>query len=85
MPLGKAIFWLVFGLVILIVSSRILVWGSVEIAQQLGVSDLIIGLTIVALGTSLPELAASIVAVNEPSTRDFSPSLTTFLFAEEVN
>lgn len=65
MSLGKAIFWLVMGLIILIVSSRILVWGSVEIAQQLGVSDLIIGLTIVALGTSLPELAASIVAAKK--------------------
>ncbi|MFV1871848.1 MAG: calcium/sodium antiporter [Oleiphilus sp.] len=65
MSLGKAIFWLVMGLLILIVSSRILVWGSVEIAQQLGVSDLIIGLTIVALGTSLPELAASIVAAKK--------------------
>lgn len=65
MSLGKAIFWLVMGLFILIVSSRILVWGSVEIAQQLGVSDLIIGLTIVALGTSLPELAASIVAAKK--------------------
>ena len=65
MTLGKALFWLALGLAVLIGSSRILVWGSVEIAQQLGVSDLIIGLTIVALGTSLPELAASIVAVKK--------------------
>lgn len=50
----SSIFWLFTGLVLLIISSRILVWGAVEIAQQLGVSDLLIGLTIVTLGTSLP-------------------------------
>ncbi|MCY9879291.1 calcium/sodium antiporter [Vibrio natriegens] len=65
LSLKSSIFWLVLGLVLLIVSSRILVWGAVEIAQQLGVSDLLIGLTIVALGTSLPELAASIVAARK--------------------
>ncbi|MBO6754450.1 MULTISPECIES: calcium/sodium antiporter [Spongiibacter] len=65
MPLGRAIFWLVVGLVLLIVSSRMLVWGAVTIAQALGVSDLIIGLTIVALGTSLPELAASVIAARK--------------------
>lgn len=62
MPIGRAIFWLAIGLVLLIVSSRILVWGAVEIAHGLGISDLIIGLTIVAVGTSLPELASSIIA-----------------------
>jgi cation:H+ antiporter len=62
MPIKKAVFWLVIGLVLLIVSSRVLVWGAVSIAEALGVSDLIIGLTIVALGTSLPELAASMVS-----------------------
>ena len=50
------------GLVLLIVSSRMLVWGAVNVAQALGVSDLLIGLTIVAVGTSLPELASSIAA-----------------------
>lgn len=65
MPLGRAIFWLVVGLVLLVVSSRILVWGAVTIAEALGVSDLIIGLTIVALGTSLPELAASVMAARK--------------------
>ena len=65
MPLKKAIFWLVLGLVLLIVSSRVLVWGAVNIAHAFGVSDLIIGLTIVALGTSLPELAASVIAVRK--------------------
>jgi cation:H+ antiporter len=58
--MGRAVFWLVVGSVFLLVSSRVLVWGAVSVAQQLGVSDLIIGLTIVALGTSLPELAASV-------------------------
>ncbi|MYM64431.1 calcium/sodium antiporter [Pseudomaricurvus sp. HS19] len=65
MSLGKAIFWLLAGLLLLVVSSRILVWGAVEIATALGVSDLIIGLTIVALGTSLPELAATVVAARK--------------------
>lgn len=65
MPLKKAMFWLVLGLVLLIVSSRVLVWGAVNIAHAFGVSDLIIGLTIVALGTSLPELAASVIAVRK--------------------
>lgn len=53
---------LVIGLIILTGSSRLLVWGAVEIAHTLGVNDLIIGLTIVALGTSLPEMAASLAA-----------------------
>jgi cation:H+ antiporter len=61
-PTPKALFWLVVGLLLLLASSRALVWGSVNIAHELGVSDLIIGLTIVALGTSLPELAASIAS-----------------------
>lgn len=58
----KAIFWLLFGLAILIASSKILVWGAVNIAKDFGISDLVIGLTIVAIGTSLPELAASIAS-----------------------
>ena len=58
----KAILWFTIGLVLLIVSSRGLVWGSVNIAKAAGISDLVIGLTIVAIGTSLPELAASIVS-----------------------
>ncbi|WP_018874826.1 calcium/sodium antiporter [Thioalkalivibrio sp. ALJ1] len=60
--LGPAIAWLVFGLLLLLASSQALVWGAVEVAEQLGVSDLVIGLTIVAVGTSLPELATSVVA-----------------------
>lgn len=57
--------WLFFaiGLIGLLLSSRLLVWAAVNIAESFGVSDLVIGLTIVALGTSLPELAASITSV----------------------
>ena len=58
----KALLWFVIGLVLLIASSRGLVWGSVNIAKAAGISDLVIGLTIVAIGTSLPELAASIMS-----------------------
>ncbi len=68
MSTAKAMFWLVFGLLILLASSRVLVWGAVNIAQAFGVSDLIIGLTIVAIGTSMPELMASVMSTlkNEP-------------------
>jgi cation:H+ antiporter len=62
MPVRVASFWLAAGLILLIVSSRILVWGAVKMAHIWGVSDMVIGLTIVALGTSLPELASSIIA-----------------------
>jgi len=56
--------WLTFitGLLLLVASSRLLVWGASEIALQLGVSKLIIGLTVIAVGTSLPELAASVAS-----------------------
>ncbi len=57
-----AVGWFLVGLLVLLVSSRILVWGAVNIAQFFGVSDLVIGLTIVAIGTSLPELAASVAS-----------------------
>ena len=53
---------LVGGLALLIASSRILVWAASHIATELGVSELVIGLTIVAVGTSLPELAASVMS-----------------------
>jgi cation:H+ antiporter len=59
------IIWLVIGLIVLIASSRLLVWGAVDIAQYFGVSDAVIGLTIVAIGTSLPELASSLIAVKK--------------------
>lgn len=65
MSLQAALVWLVVGLALLIASSKVLVWGAVEVAHALGVSDLVIGLTIVALGTSLPELASSIAAARK--------------------
>lgn len=65
LTLKLAIIWLVVGLLLLVASSRLLVWGAVEIAQGFGISDLIIGLTIVAIGTSLPELASSVVAARK--------------------
>lgn len=65
MPIRRAVFWLAAGLLLLIASSRLLVWGAVEIAHGFGVSDLIIGLTVIAVGTSLPELASSLMAVRK--------------------
>lgn len=61
-PMAKAIFWMVLGLVILVISSRLLVNGATDIARIFEVSELVIGLTIVAIGTSLPELAASVAS-----------------------
>ncbi len=58
-----ALGWTFLGMIILPISSHILVIGATDIATRLGVSDVVIGLTIVAIGTSLPELAASIAAV----------------------
>lgn len=60
-----SLIWMIVGLLLLLISSRILVWGAVSLAQSFGVSDLIIGLTIVAVGTSLPELASSIIAARK--------------------
>lgn len=60
-PLG----WLVLGLALLLISSRAIIWASVTVAQALGVSDLVIGLSIVALGTSLPELATCLASARK--------------------
>ncbi len=57
--------WIVVGLALLVGSSHLLVWGAVDIARALGVSELLIGLTIVAAGTSLPELASSIASARK--------------------
>lgn len=65
LPLPLALMWLALGLLVLVASSRLLVWGAVEIAQGLGVSDLVIGLTVVAVGTSLPELASCVAAARK--------------------
>lgn len=56
---------LIGGLVVLVLSSRLVVWGAVELAKIAGLSELIIGLTIVAVGTSLPELVSSIIAARK--------------------
>lgn len=63
--MGKAAGDIVVGLLVLMGSSRMLVWGAVEIARYFKVSDLVIGLTIVAVGTSLPELASTLAAVRK--------------------
>ncbi len=55
--------WLIIGLVLLPLSANYLVDSSVFIAQAFGISDLVIGLTVIAIGTSLPELAASIMSI----------------------
>jgi cation:H+ antiporter len=65
MPLAPALMWLVVGLLVLVGASRLLVWGAVDIAQALGLSDMVIGLTVLAIGTSLPELAACVVAARK--------------------
>mgnify|MGYP000403886500 FL=1 len=59
----NAFFWLVCGITLLIVSAHFLVDSAVFIAKAYGISDLVIGLTIIAIGTSLPELAASIASI----------------------
>lgn len=65
LTLKGALLWTLIGLVVLLLSSRLTVWAAVEIAQAFGISELIIGLTIIAIGTSLPELAASITAARK--------------------
>ncbi len=57
--------WILLGLILLVGSSKLLIWGATRVAHDFGISELIIGLTIVALGTSLPELAASIASIKK--------------------
>lgn len=57
-----SIIWLIVGLAVLVGSSQMLVWGAKDIAYRCGVNELIVGLTVVAIGTSLPELASSVAA-----------------------
>lgn len=66
--MGRSVFWTVVGLAVLLVSSHVLVDGAVDIAQAFHVSELVIGLTIVAVGTSLPEAATALASArnNEP-------------------
>jgi cation:H+ antiporter len=63
-----ALLWFIVGLAALLLGAQAIVWGAVSIARSFGVSDLLIGLTVVAVGTSLPELAASVTSIlkNEP-------------------
>jgi len=63
--LGKSSLMLIVGLVGLVGSSHILVWGAVDVARAMGVSELLIGLTIIAAGTSLPELASAVVSARK--------------------
>jgi len=65
LPIKKALLLLTLGLITLLVGAKLVVWGSVEIAHAFGISDLIIGLTIVAIGTSLPELATTITSAKK--------------------
>ncbi|MEM1435050.1 MAG: calcium/sodium antiporter [Pseudomonadota bacterium] len=60
LPTGKALVWLLVGLLVLVASAELLVWSATTIAHELNVDDMVIGLTIVAIGTSLPELAATV-------------------------
>lgn len=62
---GKSVLFILLGLVGLIGGGRLLVSGAVNIAQSLGITERIIGLTIVSIGTSLPELATSIIAARK--------------------
>ncbi len=62
---GRALGWTLVGLLLLLLSSRLVVWGAATTAHALGVSDVLIGLTIVAIGTSLPELAASTMSAHK--------------------
>ena len=64
-PAKRAWLFLISGLVVMMASSRALVWGAEHMARALGVSDLVIGLTVVAIGTSLPELVSSVVAARK--------------------
>lgn len=65
LTLRSALFWLVFGLVVLIVGAQMLVWGATQLALRLGISELVVGATVVAIGTSLPELATAIASTRK--------------------
>ena len=62
MSTKQSLFWIAVGLLALPLSAQAVVWGGTQIARAIGVDDLVVGLTVVAFGTSLPELAASVAA-----------------------
>lgn len=64
-PRGRAVLWIIFGLGLLVGGSQALVWGAENIARELSISDTILGISVVAVGTSLPELAVSILAARK--------------------
>lgn len=64
-PVKHPVLWSLLGLILLVGSSHLLVWGAVDIARAVGISELMVGLTIVAAGTSLPELASAIASARK--------------------
>lgn len=62
LPMPRALQWLGLGLLVLLTGSNLVVWGAENLAVTFGVSELVIGLTVVAIGTSLPELAVSMMS-----------------------
>jgi cation:H+ antiporter len=62
LTMATAGLWFVIGLAVLLIGARVTVWGAQSIAVYMGISELVIGLTVVAIGTSLPELAASVIS-----------------------
>ena len=64
-PVKHPVLWSLLGLILLVGSSHFLVWGAVDIARAFGISELMVGLTIVAAGTSLPELASAIASARK--------------------
>ncbi len=62
---GKAMAWIAVGLAAVLAGSDTLVWGAENAARTLGISELVIGLTVIAIGTSLPELAVSVASARK--------------------
>jgi cation:H+ antiporter len=65
MPRGRAFVWMLMGLAVLLGSARLLVWGAIGVGQWAGASDLLLGLTVLGLGTALPELASCLAAARK--------------------
>ncbi|MFY0664607.1 MAG: calcium/sodium antiporter [Natronospirillum sp.] len=65
MPLRWSIFWLIVGLIVLVLGAQLLVWGATQLAFRFGISELVVGATIVATGTSLPELATAVASTRK--------------------